>query len=508
MTLNDLLQQHARNTPHKMAIRCKDETLSYAQLLTRVDLTTAVFEQLELQRGDRIAWYGMNHPEMLVLLFAAARSGLILVPLNWRLALPELQHAVRDSQPAMIFHDQHFMENILALRLASAEDCGSLLVDAIAEHDGHLAAFRAEVEQPRGREEVTDSPLMIVYTSGTTGQPKGAVLDQRSFLCNARMSWHMHAMNTDDHILGMLPMFHVGGFNIQVLPALLLGAQVTLLEKFEPQTALTTLVEQGITLAVVVPTVLQALQATPQWQDADLSAVRALAIGSTDVPVPLIESVHARGIPLLQIYGSTETSPIAVYQRPDNAFDSVGSIGRCGSECAIRLVRDGADVPSGKNGEIWVKGGNILHHYWNNPHATDAALVDGWFRTGDIARRDAAGFYWFADRVKHVIISGGENIYPAELERVIQDVPGLLEMTIVGKPHAQWGEVAVVVAVRDPNETATEQALRQRVLAAFAGQLARFKHPKDVVFVEALPRTALGKVQVDAVRALLSIAPP
>lgn len=511
MNISDLLQQHASNTPDKTAIRFKKQSLSYAQLNDQVIQTSAVFDELELQRGDRVVWYGMNHPEMLVLLFAAARNGLILVPLNWRLALPELQHAVRDCQPAMIFHDRHFTDNITPLRLASDEDCGSMPVDAETKHDGHLPAFRNESQGQQSadknlhndkRQNLSD-PLMIVYTSGTTGQPKGAVLDHNSFLCNARMSWHMHKMTADDRILGMLPMFHVGGFNIQVLPALLIGAQVTLLEKFDPQTAVSTLAEHQITLTVAVPTVLQAIQATKEWANTDLSTMRALSIGSTDVPIPLIESMHDRYIPVIQVYGSTETSPLAIYQQPDNALTSVGSIGRCGSECEIRLVQDGKDVAEGENGEIWVRGDNILNRYWNNPHATDANIIDGWFRTGDVARRDADGFYWFADRLKHVIISGGENIYPAELERVIRDFPGLKEMTIVGRSHQKWGEVAVVVAVRSSETPASEQELRESILAAFQGTLARFKHPRDVVFVDALPRTALGKVQVDAVQTLI-----
>jgi len=235
------------------------------------------------------------------------------------------------------------------------------------------------------------------------------------------------------------------------------------------------------------------------WAEADLSSLRCISIGSTDVPVPLIETVHARDIPLIQIYGATETGPIAIYQRIEHAFSTVGSIGRCGLLCSARLVEEeGLDAEPGQSGEIWIKGDNILDRYWNDRQATDQNIVDGWFRTGDVARIDEAGNYWFADRIKHVIISGGENIYPAELERVLRDHPGLNEAAIVGRTDAKWGMVPVVVAVRSDSSVT-----REDVLQIFEGAVARFKRPRDVVFVEALPRNALGKVIVDNVRALV-----
>lgn len=314
----------------------------------------------------------------------------------------------------------------------------------------------------------------------------------------------MHDMTANDHILSFLPMFHVGGFNIQMLPALALGATTTLLEKFDPTDALQALNTGNITLTLSVPTILQALLAHPEWAPSKLKNLRAMSIGSTDVPLALIHSLHALNIPLLQVYGTTETSPLAIYQRCDNAFDSEGSIGRSGQLCQIRLVdTDGNDIPQGKDGEIWVKGDNVLQYYWNNPEGTQNSIVDGWFRSGDVARCDENGFYWFADRLKHVIISGGENIYAAELERVVRDFQGLQELVIVGKPDPKWGEVAVVVAVREPADTRTNDELSQQILESFQGKLARFKHPKAVIFVESLPRTALGKIQSDKVKALI-----
>jgi fatty-acyl-CoA synthase len=219
------------------------------------------------------------------------------------------------------------------------------------------------------------------------------------------------------------------------------------------------------------------------------------------VPIELIEAFQARGVPAIQIYGATETAPVAIAQTVEVARSELGSIGRPAPRCAVRLVdADGRELGEGAVGEIEVKGPNVTVGYWDNPAATEAAFRDGWFRTGDLALRDANGAYWFRDRIKNVIISGGENVYPAELERVLRDIDGVSESTVVGRPDTRWGEVPVAVVVPKPGSALDRAA----VLAAFEGRLARYKHPKDVVFVAELPRNALGKVRVEQVKALVA----
>lgn len=497
-TIDNWISGHARFTPDKPAIVFEGKAISYAQLLAEIDLTTSVLAgTYGLKRGDRIAYYGVNSPEVFVLLFAAARLGLILVPFNWRLAEPELQFIAHDCAPRLLLTDGRFEERVPEI-VSGLADCE---IVSIADSHGHwpvLSDLRRAIAPVTTGYAATSDPLLIVYTSGTTGAPKGAVLTQDAMRCNAMMAQHAYDMTAHDHILNVLPLFHVGGLAIQPLPALSLGATVTLHEKFVADLAVRSLAEDGITLINVVPTVLQAMVQSEGWAGADLKSLRAVSIGSTDVPTELIETIHRRGIPLVQIYGATETGPIAIYQRIDAAFDTVGSIGRTGLYCETRLVDEaGRDVADGGNGEIWVRGQNTLTGYWNNEEATKANIVDGWFRTGDVARRDADGNFWFADRIKHVIISGGENIYAAELERVLRSHPAILELAVVGRKDERWGEVPVAVVVRrDPALTPEE------VLSAYDGRLARFKHPKDVVFVDALPRNAMGKVLVDAVRKL------
>lgn len=490
MTIDRWISGAATRFPDKPALIFNDTSLTYADMGREVDTRSRALAGAGIKRGDRVAWYGMNHVEVLFLLFACARIGAIFVPLNWRLADAEIAGIVDDCAPKLLIHDQHFQEPANRLDGPRVVSVDWAVGGAICEAIGSPAAPLEEVSE--------DDALLIVYTSGSTGKPKGVVLSQAALATNALMSVDAHQMTADDVVLNVLPMFHVGGLNILPTPALSIGATVVIHEKFEQAAACKAL--EQVNLAIVVPTVLQAIMATSEWAKADLSKLRALSIGSTDVPIDLIEAVHRRGVPMIQIYGATETAPFAIYQRIDEAMTTVGSIGREGVACSIRLVgADGADVDDGEPGEIWVKGRNVLSNYWCDALETKQAIADGWFRTGDVATRDQSGFYWFADRIKHVIISGGENIYPAELERVLRAHPAVAEVAVVGRPDAKWGEVPVAVIV--PSGTLNED----EIYRAFDGKLARYKHPKDIVFVDALPRNAMGKVMAAEVRKLIGI---
>jgi fatty-acyl-CoA synthase len=345
-----------------------------------------------------------------------------------------------------------------------------------------------------GRNPHTDysSPLLIVYTSGTTGRPKGAVLRQEALLWNGVMSQHMHDLTAQDHVLTVLPLFHVGGLNIQTTPALQVGASVTLHARFAPGATLDAIAADRPSLTVLVPTTIQALIEHPGWAETDVSSLRALTTGSTQVPQPLIDAVTARGVPVLQVYGSTETSPIAVYTRLGGDLDRPGSTGLPGLACEARIVDDaGREVAHGERGEVVVRGPNVLFEYWGNAAATAEALREGWFHTGDIGTRDGDGYFFIHDRKNNVIISGAENIYPAEIERVLAHHPAVAEVAVVGRPHAKWQEVPVAFVVRRPGVAADAEVLKRHV----AEHLARFKVPRDIVFVDSLPRNTLGKVQ-------------
>lgn len=486
MTIDHWIADAAARDPAKTAILFGAETLSYGALNRAIDHRAANLSAAGIGAGDRVAWYGLNHPELYILLFALARIGGVLVPLNWRLAGPEIAAIVENCGPQLVFHDHTFADAARAL-----PGC-----QAVAAGDDAPPSRPA----PRGRIDAA-APLLIVYTSGSTGRPKGAVLRQSALIANAAMSVEAHEMRADDRVLCILPGFHVGGLNIIATPAFSVGATVDLHAKFDPSLATPALAHAQA--AVVVPTVLQAMMADPAWAGLDLSRLRVLSIGSTDVPIDLITAVQDLGVPVIQIYGATETAPFAIYQRIPDAWDHPGSIGRVGSRCAARLIGpDGSDVAPGAIGEIWIKGANILHEYWRDPAETRRALVDGWFKTGDMARQDAAGHYWFADRVKHVIISGGENIYPAEIERVLRQCPGIKEAAIVGQRDAKWGEIPVAVLVAD--QTSGPAPAPEAVMAHLEARIARYKVPRRLIFVDALPRNAMGKVVAAELRALIA----
>ena len=434
--------------------------------------------------GDRVAWIGWNDTAQLVALAACAQLGAVLVPLNWRLSVEELRWIEQDAGfralLAPIGPDGDVFEH-------------PYLKDFAARRDGRGGAFLADPasldypiddDPPELPPPAPDAPLLLCYTSGTTGRPKGAVLTQAAVAANVRHAQALFGFTRVDRVLTVLPMFHVGGLCIQMLPALLAGAKVLLHRRFDADWFFDALDRDRPTLTLLVPAIMQALVAHPRWAAADFSCLRAVGAGSSDVPLPLIEAFHAKGVPVMQVYGATETGPIAIAQSAEEAWAAPGSIGH---------PVPGVEAKLSAAGEILVRGANTLRHYWP---ATPALDEEGWFATGDAGRVDENGRWWFTDRLKHLIISGGENIYPAEVERVLRDAPGVLEGAVCGRPDPRWGEVPVAVVVPGPDFQ------RDAVLAHFHGRIARFKQPHDVVAVPALPRTALGKVELTALRKL------
>jgi fatty-acyl-CoA synthase len=493
MDLSDLIARNAAFTPDKSATVFEGEALSYAAFHARVEQTArALKAELGVVRGDRVAILSLNRPDYLVLLYACARLGAMLVPLNWRLAVAEQMFILSDAAAKVLVLEQAFAEILPALG-ADLPDTNTVGLDFTPPQG---VSFNALLTQAPGdgRNPRVDlsCPLLIVYTSGTTGRPKGAVLRQEALLWNGVMSQHMHGLSPDDHVLTVLPFFHVGGLNIQTTPALHHGATVTIHSRFAPDTALTAIARDRPTLTVLVPAIIQAVTDHPDWATTDLSSLKAISTGSQIVPPHLIERFVARGVPVLQVYGSTETCPIAVYTRLGGDLSRTGSTGQPGLCCeAVVMDEAGVELPPGMPGEIAVRGPNVFFEYWANETATREALHDGWYRTGDIGHRDADGYFWVHDRKKNMIISGGENIYPAEVERVLLEHPDVADCGVIGRPDAKWDEVPVAYVIPRAGCVADAEALKAHV----SMQLARFKVPREFVFVDDLPRTALGKVQ-------------
>ncbi|HYD57829.1 MAG TPA: AMP-binding protein [Burkholderiales bacterium] len=464
MSIARILERWVQASPDKTALHWEGVKLSYAELWNSIDVAA---RSLPVRKGERVAWLGYNDPALLVLLFALARLGAILVPLNWRLTAAEHREILADCSPTLLV-------------------CGS-----------EFAAHGAQLGVPLGRLDAPVGPLteamgdehddvLIVYTSGTTGKPKGAVLTQSALVWNGLNSFHAHDLRADDHVLTVLPMFHVGGLNIQTLPALFAGATVTLHKKFDPGAWLSAVAGQRPTLSLLVPAAMRAVIEHPAWPSTDLSSLRLLNTGSMVVPDALIRAFHARGVPVGQIYGATETAPIAIALRGEDALRKPGSAGKPVPHSEAKLV----------DGEIWIRGPAVMRAYWND---REGLTPDGWFRSGDLGRIDEDGYWWIVGRSKDLIISGGENIHPAEIENVLADCPVIAEAAVVGVSDPRWGEAACAAVVLKPGSVLVEPEL----LKLFEGRLARYKHPRRIVSLSSLPKNALGKVQKGELRRLL-----
>ncbi len=496
------IDRHAEFTPEKTALCFEGSEIRYSDLASEVANTAAALKHgFGIGRGDRVAFLGLNGPEFIRILFACARLGALFIPLNWRLAPPELAFILKNATAKLLVCEPEFTAQMANLKLG-LPDCTFAALGTVPEGWESFADARLAATGDDSNPHVDGTtPLLLVYTSGTTGKPKGAVLTQDAVQWNAFNSLHMHDMTSADRILTVLPMFHVGGLNIQTTPALYTGATVILHRRFEPRAVLEAIENDRPTLLVLVPATIAALISEKKWDDADLGSLRAITTGSSIVPLPIIRAVHTTGIPVLQVYGSTETGPVSTYLKAADAMANEGSAGKTALHGHTRVVDDtGKDVPSGESGEIWVKGPNVMYEYWGDDEATRNAFEDGWFKTGDVGYWDPDGHLYVNDRKKDVVISGGENIYPAELESVLAETPGIAEAAVVGRPDERWGEVAVAVVVPRPDAGLNTES----VLDCFEGRLAKFKHPKDVMFIDALPRNVMGKVQKSELRSFVT----
>ncbi len=496
MDISLWIAHRAEWSPHRTAIHFEARDLSYLELERRIAaLAGALRDRLGVEPGARVAHLGLNSPDLLALLFACSRIGAIFVPLNWRLTPAEHAVMLGDCAPKVLIAEADYIDHVARIE----RDISGIELVALGTADvaGPWRPLEALTSAPRplgpNAHCESNAPVEIVYTSGTTGRPKGAVLTQQGLFFNTLHALQIFDLTQHDTVAAHLPMFHVGGTNIMTLPALHVGGKVVMQRRFEPGALLRDIAAHHVTLLLAVPAVSQALLAHPDFAGANLSSLRQVCAGSSTVPEAVMRPWFARGIPVTQVYGLTESGPIATGIPIADAARKIGSGGRPVMYCQCKLADEaGKPVAPGARGEIWLRGPNLFAEYWRNPEATRAAFEDGWFKTGDIAHADADGYLYIDDRKKDVIISGGENIYPAELENVLADCADLAEFAVIGRADPKWVEVPVACVVAKPGRTLTKDG----VLALFAGRLARYKHPRDVLFLDGpLPRTSLGKVQ-------------
>ncbi|MCL4746382.1 MAG: long-chain-fatty-acid--CoA ligase [Burkholderiaceae bacterium] len=492
MNVADWIEGWARLTPQAAALRFDHDTITYPSLASRARGAAAALSAAGVGRGDRVAYLGLNSPALLALLFACARLGAVFVPMNWRLAAPEHTMTLQDCTPSVLVLDPAFEREAAAIDWSAAV---TLVCDPHCEWLGSYANDALPATGAGDRD-----PLLLCYTSGSTGRPKGVVLSHEALLFNAINSTHMHALRATDVVLTSLPLFHVGGLNNQTLPALHAGACVVLHPKFDPNAAFDAIRDEAVTLTCLVPAQLDMMMTSERWQTEDWSRLRMIATGSTLIPERVSNAVHAKRVALVQIYGSTETCPIATYLPTEDAMRLPGSAGKAAVHCEVRVAAaDGAECARGEIGEILVRGPNVMSGYWGMPESSAQALREGWYHSGDAGYFDAEGFLHVTGRLKDVVISGGENVYPAEIENLLVEHPDVCEAAVVGQPDERWGEIVVAVVVRRAGSTLDEAGVRE----SLRDRIARYKHPRRVVFVDALPRTALGKVRKEEVRRIV-----
>jgi len=495
----DWIAHHRAHRPGKEAVRelASKRSFSYAELDERADALAAWLVSLGVGRGDRVALLAHNGVEFFDLEFACARTGAIAVLLNWRLTVAELAYILNDSSPLVLIHDVEFTESAQALH----DRCGIrtlLCIDGRAAAASTGNAYERTLDAFRGgpvrHEALThDDVVTIMYTSGTTGHPKGAMITHGMNFWNCVNLGMPAGIGGDTVHLSVLPLFHTGGLNCYANPVLHAGGTVVIMRSFDPGLALQVIGDpaHGITHFFGVPAPYQFMVQHPDFATTDLSRLRCAGVGGAPCAMVILQAWADRGVLLMHAFGMTETSPACILLDPADALRKIGSTGKVLMHTEARVVNDaGADCGPNEIGELWVAGPNITPGYWNRPDATAANFEGRWLKTGDAARIDDEGFFYIVDRWKDMYISGGENVYPAEVENVLYQLAQVAEVAVIGVPDDKWGEVGLAVVVVKPGQT-----LDRSVVVGHCGErLARFKWPHDIAIVDALPRNATGKV--------------
>lgn len=491
--LGSWMAARRRKSPDTAALIFGDRTLTYRELADGVDRIAAVLADRGIGKRDAVAFVGENSPEFLQVLFACAQLGAVFVPVNTRLAAREMQHVLTDSGAVALIHDPEFAERIIP-GMEAGGIAHVIVTGTGAPGIPGLTALMADAPGEHVPGEISlDDPAAIIYTSGTTGRAKGAVLSHGNLTWCALNCLVDYDVVSTDVALMISPLFHVASLGMGALPIILKGGTIVLEKGFEAGRALELIERHRITMLSGVPTTYQLMADHPAWATTDLSSLQKLTCGGSAVPTRILNAYEERGMSFSQGYGMTETSPGATSLAPAMTRAKQGSVGLPHFFTDVRIAGESdAPAPQGVAGEIEISGPNVFLGYHGLPEATaEGFTADGWFRSGDIGYLDEDGYLYIADRLKDMIISGGENIYPAEVENLISDIEHISGVAVIGVPDERWGEVPwAVVTVRGDADVTTESVRKE-----LDGVLARYKLPKNVVVVEDLPRTASGKIR-------------
>jgi fatty-acyl-CoA synthase len=486
-------------TPDKEALVVDGKRFNYKQLNQRVNQLCSSLQCLGIKHEDRVAVLAYNGNEFAEIVMALAKLGAILVPLNWRLTPIELTYIVSDSGAKVLFYDASFestaeeLKNKAGIQILMSISGKSKLADA-KNYDEIIAGKPVTEPQPDAPVGF-DTPHIIMYTAGTTGKPKGAVLTQGASFWNAVNVVVGMNVTSADRNLNVLPMFHIGGIGLFTLPIFYMGGTVILTRTFDPSKALELIKKEKVSIFMGVPAIFLFLANQPDFKC--MKDVRVIMSGGAPLPVSLIKLYEENGLRLVQGFGMSEAAPSIAILDLDMYLKKAGSIGRRLMHLETRVVdEDMNDVSPGAIGELIMRGPNVMIGYWNRPEATEEAFRGGWFHSGDLARREADGSLYIVDRSKDMYISGGENVYPAEVENAIYEIPEIGEAAVIGIPDQKWGEVGKAIVTVKPGKKLTEE----QIISYLKGRLAKFKVPASVTFVDILPRNAMGKVLKNTLR--------
>jgi fatty-acyl-CoA synthase len=490
----DWLAQRAALTPDRIAIddQLTGQSYTYFVWNSRANQTAQYLRTLGIGVGDRVAVYATNCMEYLDIWFACGKLGAILQNLNWRLTVTELVGLINDATPRILIYGSDFAEQVASIQAQVTEPLtlialGQLIPGALrfSDRDRMATVF-------------SDRPLLtpdhawvICYTGGTTGLPKGAILTHGNMTWNSIntvMSW---GVTQDDVAILNAPLFHTGGLNVFTLPLVHVGGKSILCKSFDVEQVFNLIDSAGVTLYFGVPTMFIMMQNHTRWDSMDFSRLKIVISGGAPCPLPVFERFWAKGVDFKTGYGLTEAGPNTFWLPPADVQRKPGAVGLPLFHIAVKVVRSDRSIClPGETGELVIRGAHVTTGYWNNPKATADSIIDGWLHTGDLAVCDEEGFYTIVGRLKDMIISGGENIYPAEIESIMHAYPAIAEAALIGIPDTKWGEVGRAILVLKENMSLNDTAF----LNFLQERLARYKVPKSWVVVEALPKTGAGKI--------------
>lgn len=486
--MKDWLSKWAIYSPHHIAIKEYEtgKTFTYSELNTAANqLANVLTTEHGLRNADRVAIIAENCAEYVILMSVAQKTGIIIVPLNYRLAVEEIDYLLQDAQPRMIIWETKFAH--LVRETAAFEKIKHRI-----PLENLQAIYQDAPQETFPSVEIDDNhPIFILYTSGTTGFPKGAIYSHGMLFWNSVNTAISLVINSESRTVNCMPPFHTGGLNVLLTPFLHRGGFVCLMKQFDAAAVLKLLESEEVTLFMAVPTMLKMMADDATFAAAEFPKLKYFIVGGESMPVPLIEKWATKNVPVRQGYGMTEVGPNLTSLHQDDAVRKKGSIGRANFYVQTKVVNEkGEEVAPNESGELLLKGPMVTPGYWQNESATTKAIKDGWFYTGDRVRQDEDGYFYVVDRIKNMFISGGENVYPAEVERVLIQHEAISEVVVVGVPHEKWGEVGKAFVVLKEGQTIDLDEIKSFCLH----RLSKFKIPKHLEILTELPKNASGKI--------------